>query len=93
VLLLVYLLNVGLLVLGIASFFSMAVFKAFLLAIFIKTGVELIFMIPVARFFNKQQWLWYFPLMQPLHIIYTVIAGWLGRFGSYEWKGRIITHQ
>jgi hypothetical protein len=26
--------------------------------------------------------------MQPFHIMYTVIAGWLGKFGSYKWKGR-----
>jgi len=23
-----------------------------------------------------------------MHIVYTVIAGWLGAFGSFEWKGR-----
>jgi len=28
--------------------------------------------------------------MQPLHILYTVAAGWLGRFGSYQWKGRTV---
>jgi hypothetical protein len=32
----------------------------------------------------------YFPLLQPLHIAYTLIAGWLGKFGSYDWKGRKI---
>jgi hypothetical protein len=23
-----------------------------------------------------------------LHIAYIVISGWLGKFGSYHWKGR-----
>jgi cellulose synthase/poly-beta-1,6-N-acetylglucosamine synthase-like glycosyltransferase len=90
VLLLVYLLNVSLLLTGILSFFSLYAFKALLILLAVKTIIELWFMIPVAKFFNKQKWLWYFPLMQPLHIIYTVIAGWLGRFGKYEWKGRVV---
>lgn len=90
VLLLVYLVNVSLLLTGIASIFSMYAFKSFVVMLACKTIIELWFMIPVARFFNKQNRLWYFPLMQPLHIVYTVIAGWLGRFGRYEWKGRVI---
>ena len=54
----------------------------------LKTLVELIFLYPVAKFFGKQSMLVMFPLMQPFHIIYTVIAGWLGKFGSYSWKER-----
>ena len=90
VLLLVYFFNVGVLLLAIGSFFSIQFFQALLICVLLKTILELSFMVPVSKFFNKQQWLWYFPLMQPLHIIYTVAAGWLGRFGSYEWKGRVI---
>ncbi|MEP7163205.1 MAG: glycosyltransferase [Ferruginibacter sp.] len=54
----------------------------------LKTAAELLFLIPVAKFFGKQQLLFLFPLMQPFHIVYTVIAGWLGKFGSYQWKER-----
>lgn len=90
VLLLVYFLNVSLLFTGIAAFFSAQYCAWWLVLIGLKTVVELSFMIPVASFFGKSVWLWFFPLMQPLHIVYTVIAGWLGRFGSYEWKGRTI---
>jgi hypothetical protein len=32
--------------------------------------------------------LWLFPFLQPFHILYIVIAGWLGKFGSYRWKER-----
>ncbi len=53
-----------------------------------KMVIEIIFLIPVAKFFNKLPLLFLFPLMQPFHIIYTVIAGWLGKFGRYSWKGR-----
>ena len=54
----------------------------------LKILIEFLFIYPVAKFYNKQKLLSLFPLFQPLHIIYTVIAGWLGMFGSFEWKGR-----
>jgi hypothetical protein len=60
-----------------------------LLAIFItKTLLELILLYPVADFFSNKKLLIWFPLAQPFHICYTVIAGWLGKFGTYQWKGR-----
>jgi cellulose synthase/poly-beta-1,6-N-acetylglucosamine synthase-like glycosyltransferase len=88
VLLLVYLLNAWLLILGLSSFFYAKAFYIFLAAVIIKTLVELLFLYPVACFFKKQKQLWWFLPAQPFHILYTVIAGWLGKFGSYQWKGR-----
>jgi cellulose synthase/poly-beta-1,6-N-acetylglucosamine synthase-like glycosyltransferase len=102
VLLLVYLFNVLLLALPVISIFINTsfhislypftfVFTAFELWLFLiifKTIIELFFLMPVARFFGKRKLLWLFPVMQPFHILYTVIAGWLGKFGSYKWKGR-----
>ena len=88
VLLLVYFLNCWCLALGIASFFNIAIFYLFLVLLAGKTIMELFFLFPVAAFFRNQHLLWWFPLAQPFHIIYTVIAGWLGKFGSYQWKGR-----
>ena len=88
VLLLVYLLNAWLFILAICSFFITKAFYIFLAAIAGKIIVELIFLHPVARFFGKQKLLWWFIPAQPFHVLYTLIAGWLGRFGSYKWKGR-----
>jgi cellulose synthase/poly-beta-1,6-N-acetylglucosamine synthase-like glycosyltransferase len=102
VLLLVYLVNLLLLALPVIAIFANTVFtiqlypfsfmftvwELWLFLIIIKTITELIFLLPVAKFFGKQSMLWLFPLMQPFHIIYTVIAGWLGKFGSYSWKER-----
>jgi cellulose synthase/poly-beta-1,6-N-acetylglucosamine synthase-like glycosyltransferase len=53
-----------------------------------KIGVELFFLFPVASFFGKKGMLWFFPFLQPFHICYTIIAGWLGKFGKYTWKER-----
>lgn len=88
VLLLVYLLNVFLLALFIGGIFNSSLWILLAGILLFKTIVELIFLMPVASFFQKEKLLLWFPLAQPFHIIYTVIAGWLGKFGSYEWKGR-----
>lgn len=90
VLLMVYLLNAWIFILGISSFFSARIFYLFLISIIIKTVVELIFLYPVAKFFGKQKLLWWFLPAQPFHTVYTLIAGWLGKFGSYKWKGRTV---
>ena len=91
VLLLVYLFNALLLILpviGIVKNYQFNLFRFWLSLAILKTIIELIFLFPVAKFFDKQRLLWLFPLAQPFHILYTVIAGWLGKFGSYRWKER-----
>lgn len=90
VLLLVYLLNVWLLVLAVSCFFISTNLQLLLLALAVKTIAELIFLFPVAGFYQKTNLLLWFPFAQPFHIVYTVVAGWLGKFGSYEWKGRTV---
>ena len=91
VLLLVYLFNALLLILpviGTVKNYQFNLFRFWLSLAILKTIIELIFLFPVAKFFDKQRLLWLFPLAQPFHILYTVIAGWLGKFGSYRWKER-----
>jgi len=87
-LLLVYAFNFFLLALFTGSiFYPDTVFIAILL-LFSKTLVEFPFVRSVAKFFNQQKLMFYFAFLQPLHIIYVVVAGFLGKFGTYEWKGR-----
>lgn len=88
VLLLVYLFNLSFLVLFIAGFFNYGywIWLAGLWAA--KTLIEIPFVHSVARFFGKQNLLFWFFFFQPLHIIYTIISGLFGQFGKYEWKGR-----
>lgn len=98
VLALVYAFNCALFFLPVIAIFNNPVFKigavqfslltGWATLLILKTVAELFFLYPVALFFKKQSLLWLFPLMQPFHIGYTIIAGWLGKFGSYEWKGR-----
>lgn len=90
ILLLVYAVNVCFLVLAIASFMKATWFFFFFLLLLAKTLVEFPFVNAVAIFFSETKLMKYFPLMQPFHLLYTVLTGWLGKFGSYEWKGRRI---
>ncbi|MES2430150.1 MAG: glycosyltransferase [Bacteroidota bacterium] len=98
VLMIVYFLNVLLLIMPFIALccnadFSFFIFhfsflQSWLLLLALKISVELFFLYPVAAFFNRKNLLLWFIISQPFHIVYTVIAGWLGKFGSYHWKDR-----
>jgi cellulose synthase/poly-beta-1,6-N-acetylglucosamine synthase-like glycosyltransferase len=88
VLWLVYLLNLSFLVMAAVAFWKSTWLFFMLLLLLAKILIEFPFVQSVARFFGRQPLMWYFPFLQPLHISYTIIAGWLGRFGSYTWKER-----
>ena len=91
ILLLVYLVNFSLLVYLPVNLIETGNINNWLVFIGCKTLVEIPFMYAAAKFFNQQKLLWWFLLMQPFHILYTVVAGWFGTFGSYKWKGRTVT--
>lgn len=88
VLLLVYFLNLFCLSFLPAGFWNPRWFLFFLTLVLVKTGLEFSFVRKVAAFFDHQKLLLYFPLLQPMHMAYTVVAGFLGKFGRYEWKSR-----
>jgi cellulose synthase/poly-beta-1,6-N-acetylglucosamine synthase-like glycosyltransferase len=90
VLLGVYLVNVLFVLLLAGAFFNAWWLWLFLVLLVAKTVVEYPFVRSVATFFGQQELMVYFPALQPLHILYTVIVGWLGKFGSYSWKDRTI---
>lgn len=100
VLIIVYFLNVLMMVLPILALISnrsisimsiqLSMFNFYASLLLIKTIFELFFLYPVAKFFNQTKLLWWFPIAQPFHIVYTVIAGWLGKFGKYTWKERSV---
>ena len=88
VLIMVYFFNCSLLALFITAFWKHNLWWGLIAVLFVKIVIEFIFLYPVSRFYNKQHLLKLFALFQPLHIVYTIIAGWFGVFGSFEWKGR-----
>ena len=84
---LVYLVNAGLFILFFFSLFY-GQWRWLLVLLVFKTISEYFFVSRVARFFGQQSFMKYFPLCQPLHILYTVVAGGFGSFGKYSWKAR-----
>jgi hypothetical protein len=90
VLVFIYLFNLSFVLLPFTAIWYKTVWWYWFLMIAAKTIIELRFMVPVAKFFKEQKLLLWFPLMQPFHILYTIIAGWLGKFGKYSWKGRVV---
>jgi cellulose synthase/poly-beta-1,6-N-acetylglucosamine synthase-like glycosyltransferase len=88
VLLLVYLLNLVLLLLGIQLLFRPEWILPSAILLLVKTMVELCFLWPVARFYNSTRLMAWFLPAQPFHILYTVIAGSFGQVKKYTWKGR-----
>lgn len=90
-LLLVYAANLGFLILFILGFWKPLAFFFCIILLLAKVLIEFPFVNAVAIFFGQQRRMKYFLLLQPMHILYTIIAGWLGKFGHYEWKGRKVS--
>ncbi|MBX2921821.1 MAG: glycosyltransferase [Chitinophagaceae bacterium] len=84
----VYLVNLALLILLAGSIWDSRWLLFFVIALFYKTIIEWGFVKSVLRYFDMLRLLPLFPLFQPFHILYTVLAGFLGSFGKYTWKGR-----
>lgn len=90
ILLIVYLFNCSLFVSAVLSIALPQYCNYTLACLGIKIIAELFFLYPVAGFYNKKSELIFFIFLQPLHILYIIVAGFLGKFGSYSWKGRTV---
>ncbi len=84
----VYFFNLSFIVLGIAGCWHSRYWLWLLALLLAKIIAELLFLVPVAAFYRKTRELLLFPFLQPLHIVYIMLAGFLGKFGTYHWKGR-----
>lgn len=91
ILLLVYVFNLMLVILGIWGFKHNTLWFLGLLMLQIKIGIEYIFMLKITDFFGRNWTRGYFPILQPLHIIYITVAGFLGFIGKYSWKDREVS--
>ncbi len=88
VLTLVWCYNLTLLLMVLGGLFDGRLLFAFIGGWGIKTILEWSFVSEVARFFDGKDLIKKFFWLQPLHILYTVVAGVLGVRGGYRWKGR-----
>jgi cellulose synthase/poly-beta-1,6-N-acetylglucosamine synthase-like glycosyltransferase len=90
ILLLVFTMNCCFVIMFFVAFWMNLGFFFFFVFVLAKIIIEFPFLQSVSRFFNQTSKLKFFPLFQPVHMLYTVIAGFLGKFGKFEWKGRIL---
>lgn len=88
VLLHVYCTNFALLCLLLMSFKYPLSLMYFVLLCATKFLMEVIFVKPVAQFFQQEKLLPWLLWLQPLHIVYIVVAGLMAQLTGYEWKGR-----
>ena len=88
ILLLVYFFNVSFVVLAVMGFSHRIYWFTGGIMLLAKTVAEYQFMLPVSAFFHKRWTRVYFPFLQPMHILYIVLAGFLGVVGKYKWKDR-----
>jgi cellulose synthase/poly-beta-1,6-N-acetylglucosamine synthase-like glycosyltransferase len=88
VLLLVYITNFLLLCVAVNGLWQPVLLLYFATGCFIKFCLEVRFVQSVARFFNQPALPAYLLLLQPLHILYIVVSGFLAQVKTYEWKGR-----
>ena len=88
ILMLVYLFNLSFGVLGVAGLFNHYYWLLAACLLLTKTVVEFLYMLPVSRFFGKTWTRAWFPFLQPLHIVYIILAGFMGFIGNYTWKDR-----
>ena len=88
VLLFVYLFNLFFFVLLAACVYDSKYLSTLVLYVIGKLLIETPMVYAVAKFFDQQRLIIYFPFLQPLHIIYTVVVGFVSQFGTYSWKGR-----
>lgn len=86
----VYVFNLLFLAVLVVGLFNSVYLWLFLGLLLFKIEIELIYLYPVAQFFKKKKQLWLFPFLQPLHILYIIVAGLLGLVGVYQWKGRTV---
>ncbi|HEX8425513.1 glycosyltransferase [Hymenobacter sp.] len=59
----------------------------------LKLGADVLFLMPVLRFFNRLRWLWWVPVLQVAYAPYALLVGLAGLHGGYEWKGRQVRNQ
>ena len=88
ILMLVYLFNVSFVALAFAGLVNHDYWLLAAGMLIVKAVTEYIYMIPISAFFGKQWTRVYFPFLQPLHILYITLAGFLGFIGNYKWKDR-----
>lgn len=87
---LVYLFYLSILLNFIGGIFFPVLFKVGVVELFIKLGIDAVFFYLASAFFNRRNYLFYLVQGSILHIFYILYIGLIARFGTYEWKDRMV---
>ncbi len=74
------------------SVFGFISYKNLLIFLSLKIVPEFLLVAKGLTLFNKMSLLKYFPLLQPIHLVYILICGIYGLSGAFVWKGRKYGH-
>jgi len=83
-----YGLNLALLFLIGLSAFGVISYKELIIFLSLKIVPEFLLVLKGLTLFNKVDLVRYFPLIQPLHVMYVLICGIHGLSGKFAWRGR-----
>lgn len=84
----VFVINLLILILGVAAIFNAAYLWPFVWLFFIKALADFLLLLKATSYFKRRNLLWLFLAAQPFHVIYIIWAGILANVGSYKWKDR-----
>lgn len=87
----VFLANVWLVFIAFAAIFSQQYLSLFLSSYVIKMLIDLPLMLSFSRFQRSVSLIGFFPLMELINAVYTLLIGLAGNIGKYEWKGRQVS--
>lgn len=90
ILLLVYCFNFQIPILFFVACFNSIYWPFFYLILVAKIFAEQLLLWPISRFFAQRKTIILHTLLQPLHIIYIIVAGFLSRVAKFEWKNRML---
>ncbi len=88
ILILVYLFNLSFLILAVLAVADPQYVLWLLSLWLLKAAVEAPLFFSAAKFFEAPKLMKWLFILQPLHILYTVVIGFMGQQGRYKWKGR-----
>jgi cellulose synthase/poly-beta-1,6-N-acetylglucosamine synthase-like glycosyltransferase len=87
---LIWLFNLSMLVNLVLGFYDTAFFKLLLVQFALKYVFEMVYLLPIARFFGRMKLLWLLVILIPVHVVYFVYIGIMGKSRKYDWKGRTV---
>lgn len=87
---LVYLFYLSIVLNFVGGFFYPMLLKVAVVQLLIKIGIDALFFYLAAGFFNRKNYLFLVVQGSILHIYYILYIGIVARFGTYEWKDRMV---